>query len=67
MRERGLQLALAAPDALAAQIRAIVEAGVQTELRLLLPLVASADELRHVQLYSHVQCRKVRGRQRSAR
>ncbi len=40
--ERGLALTLAEPDALAAQLRAIVHAGAETRLRILLPLVESA-------------------------
>jgi multiphosphoryl transfer protein len=46
--ERGLALMLAHPDALAAQLRAIVAAGAGTTLRILLPLVESADEVRTV-------------------
>jgi phosphoenolpyruvate-protein kinase (PTS system EI component) len=46
--ERGLQLTLAHPDALAAQLRAIVRAGSETELRLLLPLVETARQVREV-------------------
>ena len=42
-RERGLELLLAHPDALAAQLRAIADAGRETELRILLPMVESAD------------------------
>src|SRR5207248_2751201 len=38
--ERGLELALAHPDALGAQLRAILRAGGETRLRLLFPLVA---------------------------
>jgi phosphoenolpyruvate-protein kinase (PTS system EI component) len=46
--ERGLALMLAHPEALAAQLRAIVAAGAGTRLRILLPLVESADEVRAV-------------------
>jgi phosphoenolpyruvate-protein kinase (PTS system EI component) len=46
--ERGLALMLAHPDALAAQLRAIVAAGAGTRLRILLPLVESAEELQTV-------------------
>jgi phosphoenolpyruvate-protein kinase (PTS system EI component) len=44
--ERGLALLLARPEALAAQLRAIVGEGRSTRLRVLLPLVADADEVR---------------------
>ena len=40
--ERGLELLLARPDALDAQLRAILDAGRDTELRILLPMVESA-------------------------
>jgi phosphoenolpyruvate-protein kinase (PTS system EI component) len=46
--ERGLTLMLAQPEALAAQLRAIVRAGTGTQLRILLPLVESADQVRFV-------------------
>jgi phosphoenolpyruvate-protein kinase (PTS system EI component) len=47
-RRRGLELALAFPDELLAQLRAIVEAGARTRLRVLLPLVESAAQVRTV-------------------
>jgi phosphoenolpyruvate-protein kinase (PTS system EI component) len=43
--ERGIQLLLQAPDALAAQLCAILEAAAGAELRVLLPLVGSTAEL----------------------
>ena len=46
--ERGLELALAHPDALGAQLRAILRAGGETRLRLLFPLVRDAAQLRAV-------------------
>ena len=46
--ERGLELTLAYPDALAAQLRAVVAAGAGTRLRLLLPLVETAQQVRDV-------------------
>ena len=46
--ERGLELALAHPDALSAQLRAILRAGAETRLRLLFPLVRDAAQLRAV-------------------
>jgi len=46
--ERGLELALAHPEALAAQLRAILRAGSETRLRLLFPLVRDAAQLRAV-------------------
>jgi phosphoenolpyruvate-protein kinase (PTS system EI component) len=46
--ERGLELTLAHQDALAAQLRAISRAGAATELRLLLPLVETARQVRAV-------------------
>ena len=42
---RGLELTLAHPDALAAQLRAVVAAGAGTRLRLLLPLVETAQQV----------------------
>ena len=47
-RERGLELLLAHPDALAAQLRAIADAGRETELRILLPMVESATQVHAV-------------------
>ena len=44
--ERGLELLLAHPDALDAQLRAIVDAGRDTELRILLPMVETAEQVR---------------------
>jgi phosphoenolpyruvate-protein kinase (PTS system EI component) len=44
--ERGLALSLAHPDEFGAQLRAILEAGAATALRLLLPLVRDAEELK---------------------
>ncbi len=46
--ERGIQLLLEAPEALAAQLRATLAAAVGCDLRLLLPMVTSADQLRSV-------------------
>ena len=43
--ERGLELLLGRPDALAAQLRAIVDAGRGTDLRILLPMVESAVQV----------------------
>ena len=45
---RGLELTLAHPDELAAQLRAVVAAGAGTRLRLLLPLVETAQQVRTV-------------------
>jgi phosphoenolpyruvate-protein kinase (PTS system EI component) len=45
---RGVALTLAHPQALAAQLRAAVRAGRETELRVLLPLVESPDQVRDV-------------------
>jgi phosphoenolpyruvate-protein kinase (PTS system EI component) len=47
-RERGLALTLAHPEALAAQLRAIVRSGSGTRLRILLPLVESGKQVRFV-------------------
>jgi phosphoenolpyruvate-protein kinase (PTS system EI component) len=44
-RERGLELLLARPEALHAQLRAIVDAGRDTDLRILLPMVESAAQV----------------------
>jgi phosphoenolpyruvate-protein kinase (PTS system EI component) len=48
--DRGLELTLAHPEALAAQLRAVVAAGAWTQLRLLLPLVETAHQVRAVRL-----------------
>jgi phosphoenolpyruvate-protein kinase (PTS system EI component) len=45
---RGLTLTLAHATALSAQVRAIARVGAQTELRVLLPLVESAEQVRAV-------------------
>jgi phosphoenolpyruvate-protein kinase (PTS system EI component) len=47
-RERGLELLLAHPEALDAQLRAIADAGRDTELRILLPMVESAEQVEAV-------------------
>jgi phosphoenolpyruvate-protein kinase (PTS system EI component) len=44
--ERGLELSLAHPEEFEAQLRAILETGASTALRVLLPLVHDAEELR---------------------
>jgi multiphosphoryl transfer protein len=46
--ERGLELLLARPDVLGAQLRAILDAGRDTDLRILLPMVESAAQVRAV-------------------
>lgn len=51
--ERGLELALAHPDALSAQLRAILRAGQAVRLRVLLPLVESREQLREVRALLH--------------
>ncbi|TWP43825.1 phosphoenolpyruvate--protein phosphotransferase [Lentzea tibetensis] len=43
---RGLPLMLAAPEAFTDQFRAILTAGAATDLRIMIPMVADADELR---------------------
>ncbi|MDX6511112.1 MAG: multiphosphoryl transfer protein [Gaiellaceae bacterium] len=48
IQQRGLALMLAHPDALAAQLRAIVAAGSGTDLRILLPLVEYAADVHAV-------------------
>ena len=45
IEERGLTLSLAHPDELAAQLRAILAAGSETNLRVLLPMVEDARQL----------------------
>jgi len=47
--ERGLELLLAHPDALDAQLRAMLDAGRDCDLRILLPMVESADHVRVVE------------------
>jgi phosphoenolpyruvate-protein kinase (PTS system EI component) len=46
--ERGIELLLAHPDALAAQLRAAIAAGEKCELRLLLPLVSGPEQVHAV-------------------
>jgi phosphoenolpyruvate-protein phosphotransferase len=48
IEERGLTLSLAHPDELAAQLRAILAAGAETKLRVLLPMVEDAGQLERV-------------------
>jgi phosphoenolpyruvate-protein kinase (PTS system EI component) len=48
VRERGLLLTLGQPGALAAQLRAIARAGSAAKLRVLLPLVETAEQVRAV-------------------
>ncbi|MFD8306474.1 putative PEP-binding protein [Streptomyces sp. NPDC059690] len=43
---RGLPLMLAQPDAFADQFRSLLGAGADTDLRIMIPMVASVDELR---------------------
>ncbi|MEU5531787.1 putative PEP-binding protein [Streptomyces sp. NPDC020362] len=43
---RGLPLMLAQPDAFADQFRSLLSAGADTDLRIMIPMVASVDELR---------------------
>jgi phosphoenolpyruvate-protein kinase (PTS system EI component) len=43
---RGLPLMLAQPDAFADQFRSLLGAGAETDLRIMIPMVASIDELR---------------------
>jgi multiphosphoryl transfer protein len=45
-RRRGVELALAFPDELLAQLRAVVRAGAGTQLRVMLPLVESETQVR---------------------
>ncbi len=47
-RDRGIQLLLHAPDALATQLRAILESAAGADVRVLVPMVASTDELEAV-------------------
>jgi phosphoenolpyruvate-protein kinase (PTS system EI component) len=51
--ERGIALLLDHPEALRAQLSAIVAAGSETSLRLLLPLVGSAAQVRAVRALLH--------------
>jgi phosphoenolpyruvate-protein kinase (PTS system EI component) len=46
--ERGVRVLLQAPDALAAQLRAVLAAGGDAALRLLVPMVTGPDEVRAV-------------------
>jgi phosphoenolpyruvate-protein kinase (PTS system EI component) len=48
--DRGLTLMLSHPAELARQLRAIVRAGMETKLRILLPLVESAEQVREARL-----------------
>ncbi|TML89888.1 MAG: phosphoenolpyruvate--protein phosphotransferase [Actinobacteria bacterium] len=50
---RGISLLLEHPDALAAQLRAILRAGQAVRLRVLLPLVESREQLREVRALLH--------------
>jgi phosphoenolpyruvate-protein phosphotransferase len=48
IRERGIDVMLQAPDALLTHIEAVLEAGRGTELRILVPMVTSAAQMRAV-------------------
>jgi phosphoenolpyruvate-protein phosphotransferase len=45
---RGIELLLQAPEALSTQLAAIVEAGRNVKLRILVPMVTSVDQIRYV-------------------
>jgi phosphoenolpyruvate-protein phosphotransferase len=47
-RERGIELMLRAPDALRAQLSAILDAGSQTKLRILVPMITTPEQMREV-------------------
>jgi phosphoenolpyruvate-protein phosphotransferase len=47
-RDRGIELLLKSPDALRAQLAAIMDAGAEVELRILVPMVTSPDQMRAV-------------------
>src|SRR5260370_4082506 len=47
---RGIELLLESPDALRAQLAAIVEAGDKTRLRILVPMVTNPEQIRAVRL-----------------
>jgi phosphoenolpyruvate-protein phosphotransferase len=46
--ERGIELMLRAPDALRAQLAAVLEAGGKTRLRILVPMITTAAQVREV-------------------
>src|SRR5713101_8200497 len=48
VKGRGIELLLQAPEALRTQLAAIVEAGMGTKLRILIPMVSSPDQVRAV-------------------
>jgi phosphoenolpyruvate-protein kinase (PTS system EI component) len=47
-KDRGIDLLLQAPDALRAQLAAIIDAGAKTRLRILVPMVTKPDQLHSV-------------------
>jgi phosphoenolpyruvate-protein kinase (PTS system EI component) len=47
-RERGVELLLRAPEALRAQLAAVLEAGARTRLRILVPMITTAAQVREV-------------------
>jgi len=47
-KERGIELMLGAPAALRAQLEAIVEAGAGTQLRILVPMITTLEQVRAV-------------------
>lgn len=47
-KERGVELLLLAPQALRAQLSAIVKVGSETRLRILIPMVSNAEQVRDV-------------------
>jgi phosphoenolpyruvate-protein kinase (PTS system EI component) len=60
-RERGIALLLANPNALAAQLRAVLTAGAGTRLRLLLPLVSGPEQVRTVRELAREAARSAGG------
>jgi phosphoenolpyruvate-protein kinase (PTS system EI component) len=50
MRERGVELMLRAPEALRAQLSAILEARGKTRLRILVPMITTPDQVREVRV-----------------
>jgi phosphoenolpyruvate-protein kinase (PTS system EI component) len=60
--ERGLELLLSNPDALVAQLRAIVLAAQDHDVRILLPMVAAPEQVAHVRALIQTVARELGGR-----
>lgn len=57
---RGIRLTLARPDIFRSQVRALVRAGAEGDLRIMLPMVSSVDEVRRFRALHDEVCAELR-------